>query len=175
MVQENLALEMELVGLGNLVKNYADYNLWTNLTLVNWLKSKPVHLLEKQVSSSFSSIFLTLHHMYKTQGYWFSVVSKRSDFNEAEYPVELDAVFTGIVEQSGEIADFVSAMTINDLQEQIPVESPWFTCEFSAFEYIMQFVNHSTYHRGQIVTIGRHLGFTDAPMTDYNFYNIMGK
>jgi uncharacterized damage-inducible protein DinB len=39
----------------------------------------------------------------------------------------------------------------------------------------MQVMNHSTYHRGQIITIGRNLGFTDAPMTDYNFYNIHGK
>jgi uncharacterized damage-inducible protein DinB len=39
----------------------------------------------------------------------------------------------------------------------------------------MHCMNHSTYHRGQIVTMGRNLGFTDAPMTDYNFYNVMAK
>lgn len=175
MIQEKTIFEMEAVGLNNLVKNYADYNLWTNLTLINWLKSKPTQLLEKEVTSSFSSILSTLHHMHKTQGYWFSIVNKKNDFDETEYPTDLQGVLAGIMAQSAQIADFVTAMTITDLVEPIPVESPWFTCELSAFEYIMQFVNHNTYHRGQIVTIGRHLGFVDAPMTDYNFYNIMGK
>lgn len=175
MVQETTIFEMESVGLNNLVKNYADYNLWTNLTLINWLKTKPSQLLEKEVSSSFPSILLTLHHMHKTQGYWFSIVNKKNDFDETEYSSDLQGVLAGMMEQSAQIADFVTAMTITELLEQIPVESPWFRSELSAFEYIMQLVNHNTYHRGQIVTIGRNLGFVDAPMTDYNFYNIMGK
>ncbi|MFB6801427.1 DinB family protein [Peribacillus butanolivorans] len=34
-------------------------------------------------------------------------------------------------------------------------------------------MNHSTYHRGQIITIGRNVGLTDAPMTDFNIYNFL--
>jgi uncharacterized damage-inducible protein DinB len=66
-------------------------------------------------------------------------------------------------------------MTDEKVQERTLIESPWFRCDFRNFEYIMHYANHSTYHRGQVVTIGRNLGFTDAPMTDYNFYNIDGK
>ena len=47
MIQEKAIFETEAVGLNNLVKNYADYNLWTNLTLINWLKSKPTHFWRK--------------------------------------------------------------------------------------------------------------------------------
>jgi len=36
-------------------------------------------------------------------------------------------------------------------------------------------MSHSTYHRGQIITIGRNLGMTDAPMTDFNFYLLTAK
>lgn len=43
------------------------------------------------------------------------------------------------------------------------------------FEFILQIVNHSTYHRGQIITIGRNVGLIDAPMTDFNVYNFYGK
>ncbi len=42
-------------------------------------------------------------------------------------------------------------------------------------QYGLHVFNHSTYHRGQIVTIGRGLGYKDAPMTDYNFYNFFAK
>ncbi|WP_366512826.1 DinB family protein [Kordia sp.] len=31
-------------------------------------------------------------------------------------------------------------------------------------------MNHSTYHRGQIVTMGHQLGFTKAPFTDLFFF-----
>ncbi|WP_315819131.1 DinB family protein [Paraflavitalea speifideaquila] len=31
-------------------------------------------------------------------------------------------------------------------------------------------MNHSTYHRGQVVTIGHQVGLKDAPITDYMFY-----
>jgi len=34
-------------------------------------------------------------------------------------------------------------------------------------------LTHSTYHCGQVVSIGWNLGYTDAPMTDYNFYKMV--
>jgi uncharacterized damage-inducible protein DinB len=42
---------------------------------------------------------------------------------------------------------------------------------------ILHCVNHATYtyHRGQLVTMGRSLEFTDALMTDYMFYLLMAK
>jgi uncharacterized damage-inducible protein DinB len=84
-------------------------------------------------------------------------------------------VFDALLKTSRELAALVSAMTDEKVQERTLIESPWFRCDFRNFEYIMHYANHSTYHRGQVVTIGRNLGFTDAPMTDYNFYNIDGK
>jgi uncharacterized damage-inducible protein DinB len=43
------------------------------------------------------------------------------------------------------------------------------------FEMIQQVTMHSVYHRGQIITIGRQLGFTDAQNTDYMYYLLMAK
>ena len=34
---------------------------------------------------------------------------------------------------------------------------------------------HLCLHRGQLTTIGRNLGLTDVPTTDYNFYNMVVK
>lgn len=55
------------------------------------------------------------------------------------------------------------------------IESPWFQCNLPKYDYLMQVINHGTYHRGQIVTIGRNIGITDATNTDYNFYNVVKK
>ena len=47
---------------------------------------------------------------------------------------------------------------------------PWAEATRGRFDFIQHAMIHSTYHRGQLITIGRHLGYVDAPMTDYNFY-----
>jgi uncharacterized damage-inducible protein DinB len=158
-----------------LMKNYANYNLWANTTLVNWLKTKPTALLEQTVPSSFPSIKLTLVHIWQTERYWLSIIKKEEQRTYGEFNGSIEDVFKGLLNTSAELASYINTMTSNEVQAKTLIESPWFRCDFSNFEYIMHYANHSTYHRGQVTTIGRNLGFTDAPMTDYNLYNIDGK
>jgi len=175
MKQQESTIETTVSPIVYLIKNYAGYNLWANATLVNWLRTKPVAILEQQVPSSFPSIKATIIHIWNTQRYWLSIL-KGSEYEGFEdINASLETVFTGLVDQSDELADYIDLMNDDKIEENTLVVSPWFKCDFQNFEYIMQVMNHSTYHRGQIVTIGRNLGFTDAPMTDYNFYNIHGK
>jgi len=158
-----------------LMKNYANYNCWANTTLVNWLKSKPVAALEQEVPSSFPGIKLTLQHMWQTERYWLSILRKDTPETYEPFNGSVYDVFDALLKTSNELAAWVNAMTEAGIQDKTLIVSPWFQSDFKNFEYIMHFANHSTYHRGQVVTIGRNLGFTDAPMTDYNFYNIDGK
>ena len=158
-----------------LMKNYANYNLWANITLVNWLKTKPAALLEQTVPSSFSSIKLTLLHIWQTERYWLSIIKKEEQQTYDEFNGSIDDVFKALLNTSTELAAYINTMTNTQVQDKTLIESPWFRCDFSNFEYIMHYANHSTYHRGQVTSIGRSLGFTDAPMTDYNLYNIDGK
>ena len=159
--------------LSQLTENYANYNLWANQTLVEWLRTKPAELLEQEVASSFPSIRKTLQHIWHTQRYWLSILAKEEPVFITPEDESLATVLEGIVRQSAALADVVAAIANTRIEEPILVVSQWFQSDFPAFEYLMHCVNHSTYHRGQLVTIGRQLGFTDAPMTDYNFYNVM--
>jgi uncharacterized damage-inducible protein DinB len=161
--------------LSYLMRNYADYNHWANCTLINWLRAKPRQILEKEVVSSFPTIRATLIHILETQRYWFSVINPASDYNGLDFDGDIDETFDTLIAQSERLAEYVENLTTEAIQEDTLVINPWFECNFPNFEYIMHCMNHSTYHRGQIVTMGRNLGFTDAPMTDYNFYNVMAK
>jgi len=174
MILENLIEKTSEESLSGFVRNYVDYNLWTNLALVNWLSSKPVPLLEKEVISSFPSISLTLQHMWQMQGYWFALITKKHKERAVNAP-SVNKVMSGILAQSAQIADAVSVMSAAELYEEVTIDQPWFTCAFAVSEYLIQLVNHNTFHRGQIITMGRQLGFTDLPITDYHCYNIMGK
>ncbi len=174
MKEQELTIEPTVSSINYLINNYASYNLWANSTLVKWLRTKPADVLAQTVPSSFPSVKETILHIWNTQRYWLSVIQK-SEFVPFDFDGTLEDAFAGFIQQSEETANYIASMAIDTLEESTLVISPWFQCDFQNFEYIMQCMNHSTYHRGQIVTIGRNLGFTDAPMTDYNFYNIHGK
>lgn len=158
-----------------LMKNYANYNLWANTTLVRWLSSKPAAELEQEMASSFPGIRLTLQHIWQTERYWLSIIKKQEQVPYSDFTGTLQELFNALLTTSGELAAHINSMTHETVQERTFIESPWFSCDFRNFEYIVHAVNHSTYHRGQVITIGRNLGYTDAPMTDYNLYNIDGK
>jgi len=175
MIQEKIAVETAESSLIGLMKNYANYNLWANATLVNWLRTKAAEVVVQEVPSSFPSIKLTLAHMQATEEYWLCILNKSTWVMAEKATQTLEEVYAGFLEGSVALADYINEMGNDNLLENTSIVSPWFECNFQNFDYVMQVVNHSTYHRGQIITIGRNLGFTDAPMTDYNFYNIYGK
>ncbi len=159
-----------------LMQNYVNYNLWANERLITWLRTKPEDVVSREVPSSFPSIQKTLVHIWQTQRYWLSILRKdNAPQTYDEYTGTLEDTYDGILEQSRELADFIGAMSPEAIHDTTLIVSPWFQSDFQNFEYIIHTVTHSTYHRGQITTIGRNLGFTDAPMTDYNFYNVNGK
>ncbi|UGU15505.1 damage-inducible protein DinB [Sinomicrobium kalidii] len=158
--------------ISSLTKNYANYNLWANTRLVEWLRTKPENVVEQEVPSSFPGIKQTLVHIWQTERYWFSILKKEEPLTFEAFSGTLEDVFTGILKQSSELADYINTLAEENIEEKILIESPWFSSDFRGFEYVMHSVNHSTYHRGQVITIGRNLGFTDAPMTDYNLYNV---
>jgi uncharacterized damage-inducible protein DinB len=158
-----------------LMKSMANYNLWVNVTLINWLRTKPADVLEKEVPSSFSSINTTLTHMLNAQRYWLSVIRKDANPGAELFSGTLEETFTALLDHSAEMADFIDTMTAPGMMEKTVIENKWFRSERENYDYIMQAVIHGTYHRGQVITIGRNLGFTDAPMTDYNYYNVFGR
>ena len=158
-----------------LMKNYTNYNLWANTTLINWLKTKPVASLEQEVASSFPSIRLTLLHIWQTERYWLAILKNEDEPAYEAFTGNMQNVFDALLKTSAELARYVNTMSDENVKDKTLIESPWFRCNFRNFEYIVHYANHSTYHRGQVITIGRQLGFTDAPMTDYNLYNIDGK
>ncbi|PSK87416.1 DinB family protein [Taibaiella chishuiensis] len=171
--QQNPIATGATTSLASLMQSYAHYNLWANTTLVNWLRSKDPATIEQEVASSFPSIKLTIVHIWQVQRYWLTILSKE-EFVPVDFKGDAEKAFTTLLEHSETLARYISEMTAEDISDKTLVVSPWFECNFENFEYIMQIMNHSTYHRGQIVTIGRNLGFTDAPMTDYNYYKIYG-
>ena len=163
------------MSLKRLISNYADYNLSANQQLVNWLSQKTDEQLKQEVPSSFSSLVKTLNHIWGMEAYWFAIITETNEFEQRYGLEDLDAeeVFTGIINRSTLLAEKIKSYTEAELEERIKVVSPWVDTEQSRADYLQHLFNHSTYHRGQVVTIGRNVGLTDAPSTDYLFFNAL--
>lgn len=157
------------------MSNYAQYNQWANETMVQWLLEKPEADFYRELPSSYPSIVLTVNHILAVQEFWYAVISK-TELASRRYivtdPDHADVLAT-LPTQSATLSAYISGMQEADLQEEIYLDMPWIRGTLPCYEYIQHLFNHSTYHRGQVVGIGRQLGYTDAPMTDYNFYNMV--
>lgn len=157
-----------------LVSKTVQYNNWVVNKYIDWLSTKSDEQLNQETISSFPTILKTLHHIWQTQEYWWSYIAEKNDFDvtkTAETNSKED-VFNAIRTNSQMLADYVESLSEEDLLKNVKIESQWFQCDFSKYEYIPHAILHGTYHRGQIVTMGRNIGITDAPMTDFNFWNI---
>lgn len=162
------------MSLQHLMTNYTAYNAWANETMVNWLKTKPQEVFESEVPSSFSSILKTLNHIWAVEEFWHSVLAE-DEIKSSRYmdqDLYVDKVTHGIVQESQFLLDYVKTLSEADLLQEVQLDTPWVSGKMPRFEFLQHVLNHSTYHRGQVITIGRVLGLTDAPMTDYNFFNM---
>jgi len=161
-------------GLAPFIKDLTAYNLWANKTIIEWLKTKPEDKMEQEVPSSFTSIRATYTHMCHTEAFWLSVVKETLPPQSEEFK-NINALFNSVIKTSEEFYKYTDSLNETDIIKTCYLDTPWVKGERPKYEFIQHIMNHSTYHRGQIVTIGRNTGITDAPMTDYNYYNFLGR
>ncbi len=155
------------MSLEKLTKNYASYNAWANATLVNYLRTKPQQLLSQEIASSFPSIIKTLHHILVAQEFWLSVISgiKNDRDRDENDPFEIEEVLNTLVENSIKLHKIAEGFTEAHLQKE--VKTPWRKNTMPKYDVIQHCINHNSYHRGQLTTIFRQLGFTDIANIDY--------
>lgn len=161
--------------LGNLIRKNASYNAWTSQTLVKWLAGKDINLIDQIVPSSFPSIRATLIHILNTERFWLDVMRKTPlTFSSADLEaMPVDHLFIRFTQQAEDLSLYIDGLSEEEILEEVALDTPWVKGSRPRYEFLQHVVNHTTYHRGQIITIGRNLGFTDAPMTDFNYFNMM--
>jgi uncharacterized damage-inducible protein DinB len=154
----------------SLLRDYSSFNVWANVETVNWLKSKPLELMEVEMTSSFPTIKLTLLHIWGAEKNWLERLQQVPSpvFLSQTFEGSTPEVFDGLLKASANMEAFVHALDAEALQS---------SCDFRLLngtedrrvrsEMIHHCLNHSTYHRGQIVTMARTLGLTDPPSTDF--------
>lgn len=156
-----------------------DYIIWTNNIVIKWLGQVNDEQWEQVVTSSFSSLRQTVIHIVSAEKIWVDYWRKVPD---------LVFLSTGFKGTKDDVIDTWkrSSADLKDLIEKYPEESylqqvgfKWPGGEEGRMEFwqtFSHFINHATYHRGQLVTILRHAGFTRFSSTDLaTYYRVMQK
>jgi uncharacterized damage-inducible protein DinB len=158
-----------------LQKDYANFNYWANQQMIHWLSQKPEALFEQTVASSFASLRLTILHIWDAELAWLD----RLQNNQQSFDTYPTATFkgtnaelmAGFLANSAVLRDYVQGFTKKRFTEKCNYQSPDKKLNSQTVAEILQHVlQHSTYHRGQLVTIARGLGITDPPKSDFIYY-----
>ena len=156
-----------------LLAEYTAYNLWANRKLGNYLKQQKLELLDQEITSSFPSIRLTLLHNWSVEVGWLNRLKNISTF---DFPSD---VFTGnthdlinnLIDQSQIFVNHVNNLPEGDFLKRFEFTvSSGKLYNLTATQIIHHCMNHTTYHRGQVVTMARQLNMVDIPSTDLFFY-----
>jgi uncharacterized damage-inducible protein DinB len=156
----------------------ASYNNWTDEIIINWLLQLSDQQWEEQITSSFSSIQDTVLHMVSAKKVWVDFWTKVPN------PIYLSAVFSGTREElisiwqraSEDLQNFMENYQEENYQDQISVTFPnGREVEMMFWQTLPHFVNHATYHRGQLVTMLRQVGFVTFNNTDLFTYFLLPK
>jgi uncharacterized damage-inducible protein DinB len=153
--------------------DYASYNLWANRRLAEIFAGLPEEKLEQHVESSFPSAKLTFLHIWDAELIWLKRLQGTSlqAFPSRSFNGTTAEVFEGMLGNSSDFLHFIE----NQPDDFFPKTMQFTTINSGAYsqqayEMIHHCMNHSTYHRGQLVTIGRQLGLNKIPPTDLIFY-----
>ncbi|SHG48148.1 DinB family protein [Flagellimonas flava] len=142
------------------------FNLWANKRVVAWLNDNDETLITKESRSSFPSIIKTVDHIFEGEAVYLGILTGIP--NQNPKPESIQDSYANLLAQSTAFVSYAEGQS--HFNELLEIDSKYLKGSFAGHELIQHCMNHSTYHRGQLVTLGHQLGLTKAPSTDMLFY-----
>lgn len=156
-----------------LLVQYAAYNLWANKSITDHILMMEQAQHHQIIESSFPTLHATVLHMWIAETAWWQRVKLQEKItipNAADNPAMQDVV-NGLLTQSALWEEWVKNASEMMLMHVYAFQnSKKELCKQPVSETVMHVINHSTYHRGQLVTMMRTLGDKTIPQTDFSVF-----
>ena len=154
---------------------YCRYNLWANAKIALFFSDKSEDLLTTTIENSFPSIRKTLLHIHSAEKSWLARLSQNTTNNKQvadDFPNTQELLVT-LLHTSEELISFVDQQEEDFMNQPLSYSTwdgtPW---EMTPTLMVQHCTNHSTYHRGQLITLARQLGMTEGvPSTDLLYFS----
>jgi uncharacterized damage-inducible protein DinB len=144
------------------------YMLWADRSTLGAVREVSPEHLRREAGVSFGSLFGTMVHMLGSQRRWLARFQGHAPASMpvlADFP-DLLAWIQAWEETASEIEAFLAALT----DEQLAASLTWHDSEGGTltrplWQPVLHLVNHTSYHRGQMVSLLRQMGY-QPPSTD---------
>jgi uncharacterized damage-inducible protein DinB len=149
-----------------------DYNRWANARVLEAVTALTNEQFLKELGSSYSSIRDTLVHILSAEEVWlmrWKGISPKQMLDPS-YFSDLRSIQAKWAEVEMDQWNFVSKISDESLEERVEYrnfqDEVW---EYTLWQMMHHMVQHSTYHRGQVVAMLRQLGAAPVPL-DFLIY-----
>jgi uncharacterized damage-inducible protein DinB len=153
-----------------LLQQYGEYNLWSNSKMAEAIKLLSHEQQHKEIISSFSSLYKTAVHVFGAETVWYNRILKGANISKIEdnFNDSMDLLGDAWLALDDQLSLFVASVTESFLYEKLDYQSMKGD-SFSEELYLvlLHMFNHSTYHRGQMVTMLRQAGAEKIPNSDF--------
>lgn len=152
---------------------YSQYNLRANKKICGFILDAGEEAADKKIISSFDSIRKTLYHVWDAETIWHSRLTGKSpkEWPSKDYNGSLTSACSEFNKKSEGLINYVKERDeeeLNALCVYHSLDGKEFSNKIS--DIIMHVMNHSTFHRGQIITMLRNAGYTKLESTDLIMY-----
>jgi uncharacterized damage-inducible protein DinB len=137
------------------------FNVWANHRVLDAVAALTVEQFTQPMGSSYGSVRDTLTHICGVEWLWLERLQGRSPaaIPDAKEYADVASLRTRWAELDKHWLEYVSRLDEAELGEEVDYKTLSFGASRDPRWQMMQHtVNHSTYHRGQVITMLRQLG-----------------
>lgn len=156
-----------------MLSTLTNYNVWANKKILETLMQLPEGLIDAETNSSFPTLRKTIYHLWDAQIIWLNRLNGISltEWPSKSYAKDFDGFDNYVIQQSEDFDRFVQYKSEDFLASQIYYKNmEGKEQQQKAWQLILHCMNHSTYHRGQLITMLRSFEVKNLPSTDLIFY-----
>lgn len=150
-----------------------DYNLWANRKTTELLASLDPSVINQSIANSFPTIKETLKHLHYAESIWLQRIqlNEHTQIPWPEANPSADQLYSDLIQASQDLKDYVDGLNADDLGRTVSfITGEGASLSNTIERIIYHVINHSTYHRGQVITMLKQLGIKEAVSTDLYFY-----
>ena len=157
----------------SLLLDLAKYNEWANIKFAERFSQLDEAVFNAPVKSSFPSIRLTMLHIYDAEIAWCSRLQgiPMLDWASKNFQGDHIAVCNILIETSKKLREVIESQPESYFRKKLTFQT--FTAGSSTqlvSDAVIHVVNHSTMHRGQLISMCRELDIAPIPKTDFFVY-----
>jgi uncharacterized damage-inducible protein DinB len=142
------------------------YMLWADRQILKSVRAVRPEDLNRDAGVSFRSILGTMTHVLGSQRTWLArFLGHHPEAGPTDFP-DLLSWITAWEENASGVEAFLAGLTDDQLAAPLTwTSAKGVTYTQPLWQTVLQVVNHATYHRGQIVSLLRQMGY-HAESTD---------